>query len=752
MSAQRISGALIGCSLLSVAMAQVPSPPLESAAFSIRVDPSVAGAVNSVLAHYAENVVTDIKAGEDVATFLQQRCGGAVAPVIADITILTNGKQRVSHTACARVGGSRTVTVEPGLTLEGIAARWGLRPDKVSRMKIRAGSGNPNRSSIRPTALLPGDEVLIPQTSLWTEIRLKRGESIGRDGLLSAIADALGCTDEECVRRMGVLLLQQGSPVEKPPRATTEEDASMIEYSSDREWLVSDVSATLSHPRETDSFVAWAYVSASATFDISPPALSPVPPPPPATADVASDQWPYDAIRVASVLRKDRDLLRIVTLGVADGGLRAPAGDPLPLDILARNSGEIDGGEVDDDDDQNLYVDDFYGAGLRRSDDATLATDMLGTGNLDLCPSQPDFATWSPQAQLLASHGSVVSSIAAGWPLRNGDPPLKLPHIQFYRMVTEQCGPDSTFKVQDGDINKALRYLFGQKAEVVNLSYKIAIRGSNADLKAAAAAELSGDTRMLVVAAGNDDPDDLDEGNLCPACLGSPLAENLSRRVLVIGSAERSLKASPGSNVGEKTVRLYAPGQAKGIDILGQPVADKESATSYAAPLAALATAILKAYGIQNYWEVTERLDAASWPLLTRDGNPDPTARVIDLTRVVAVFQDAIEATAIEDGVNVRRTYVGKIVGRIQDIGICQSTTFKRGTVHAIRLGPVKADGTRYAQSEERGKGDKYFPQRQFRSCRSSGTIAIDDVLGQRVEIPLDRVNQILLYWQIPPT
>lgn len=765
---ERLTALLFALGTLSPVAAQVQPLTQELAAFSIRADPSIADKVNRVLAQYGENATTDIRAGEDAADVLQRRCGSKVTPHIVSVTELTNGKQRVTHAPCVRIGGSRTVVVEPGLTLEGIAGRWGLRSNTVSQMRIRSGAGNPIRASIAPTAMLPGDEVVLPRTGLWTEIQLKREFPLGRSGLLMAIAEAVGCSNENadaCVRGKGLLLLQQGQsapelspqpdestePPKIEPRPTIDWPSPEAQYevSGTRyrslEVPVAEAAAALAEATSVVAVTAYVETESQGSTESTVPSSR--------AAVIASDQWPYDARRVAAVLAADRDLVRFVRVGVADGGLRAASGDPLPTEIFARNERELDEGEADDDDDENLYVDDFYGAGVRRSDDAMLATDMLGTGKLDLCSKQPDFTAWSGDALLRASHGSAVSSIAAGWPLRTAAPgtPLKLPYIQFYRMLTGLCGPDSPFEIQDGDINKAVRYLFDQRASVVNISYKIPTRGENPSLREAVSGQLNNDTRMLVVAAGNDDADDLDDGKLCPACLGTPNDRDfLARRVLVVGAAERTLKASPGSNHGEKTVRFYAPGQALGIDILGRPIADPQSATSYSAPLVTFAVALLKAYEIENYWEITERLDAASWPLLMGDDSPSPTARVVDVTKVVAVYRDVVEANVVEDGVAVRRNYVGTIVGPIQDLGICRNKPFKRGAIHSIRLSPVNADGTRLARWEGRQEGGG-FPQDSNKSCRSSGTIIIDDILENRVEVALDQVNQILLRWRAPP-
>lgn len=751
----------------------------KAAGFSIRVDPSVAREVNMLLANVAESAVTDVPEGYDVELYLQNRCGMSTPPAIAAFTAMPNGKQRVIHASCARFGGSRVVLVEPGLTLEGIAARWGLRASTATTLRIKSGAGNPKRNNILPEAMLPGDEVVLPQTSIWTDIRLRPEAAINdRDGLVLAIADAIGCVGNagDCVRQKGVLLLPHGEeetalspdlqnspesppndPIEVPPVELEEmppriSDGGGVEIRSvNRALQFSDIR---NEPRHRDFPISASVEYLDKTGSTTPIQVSTTEMSNPVSAEmptgVAAEQWPYDVNRVAKVLFHDREWRKVVTTGVADGGLGDASGAPMPPGVRAQNSEELKG-KGNDDDDFNEYVDDFYGAGVKRSDDGDLATDMLGTGKLNLCPHQVAFETWSQKAFNFASHGTLVSSIAAGWPLRNQDADtLKLPRIQFYRMVTNQCDPGTQFHVRDAEITKAIYYLFGQKIDVVNLSMKVSVRGVNRDLKSAARSVLNGDARILVLAAGNGDSDDLDKGELCPACLGSPKLEFTAKRVLVVGAAERTLFASPGSNQGEKTIRFYAPGQAIGVNILGLPVTNSESSTSYAAPMVAFAVALLKSYGLVNYWEITERLEAASWPLLRPDGSEHPTARVIDLTKVVAFHTDVVETIVNENGERVRRSFVGAIDERIQDLGLCEGQIFSRAKVHSIRFGSISENGYRTARWENRFD-EEIFPQDGTESCRSTGTITIDDVLEGKKVISLQDVTQVLLYWSPPP-
>jgi hypothetical protein len=80
---------------------------------------------------------------------------------------------------CGTIGGVRTVTVEPGLRLDGIAARWGLRPDKVSLLAIRSGE-EIRRGPRSPETMQPGNLVILPQIALRTDIRSGAGCTMER--------------------------------------------------------------------------------------------------------------------------------------------------------------------------------------------------------------------------------------------------------------------------------------------------------------------------------------------------------------------------------------------------------------------------------------------------------------------------------------------------------------------------------------------------------------------------------------------
>lgn len=259
---------------------------------------------------------------------------------------------------------------------------------------------------------------------------------------------------------------------------------------------------------------------------------------------------------------------------------------------------------------------------------------------------------------------------------------------------------------------------------------------------------------VLVAAAGNftgnlDDPE-----AVCPGCLGNPdrFGAIPRYRILTVGAAERNLRRADFSGHGDKTVRIYAPGDPSGaIDIDGQNASAYQSATSYATPLVSLAVGIAYALGMEDAAKIRNRLLLASWPLLGDDGKPVGKAggpleiEVVDLVRVAALHHTSIET--IEpgpDGRPVRRVYVGRIVNGLDRL--CEGTEIDKLANQAIRFGEIDANGNRDATLALFKPDTKTFypPTRQV-SCASSGALTINSLRDGIVTVPASSVTQILL-------
>jgi subtilisin family serine protease len=314
-------------------------------------------------------------------------------------------------------------------------------------------------------------------------------------------------------------------------------------------------------------------------------------------------------------------------------------------------------------------------------------------------------------------------------------------------MLPNTCAPDADYTVGPGEMVTAFDYL-STRSNIINISYTIDT-GRNTAFTDSMKAMLPYGNRLLVLPAGNDTPSDLDLNPICPACLGN---DNMATalRTLVVGAATRELKRAPFSNFGEHTVRVFAPGEPVGaLNLKGEPVSDADASTSYAAPLAALAVALMESLGITDADDVRDRLAAATWPLDDKDSRPERTnVGVLDLVKAVAVQHDAVEVLENDaDGRSVRRTYVGRLLDPLSKVALCAGQPFQSSAVQAVRLGEATVNGERAVRLYWRNwkvQGKRRIDTRQ---CRPSGNVRIDALkFGERT-FPLSTVTEIQLRW-----
>jgi len=754
---------LIGFLFAGQPDAEPVAPPQADApipvAFSIRADPVLADDVNRVLRDVAAPTVTALSFGGDARTQLSALCGGRPSP---DLLSIRTVKDRffARHVPCLRIARDQKVAVKDGNTLHSLAIRNGLSASWIDRFRIirRENTGSPSAGDLQI-----GDSVVIPQVPLWTDAIARRDRIATWRDLVSAFGRAFNCPEdiEECLVRKGVTLLPRGSYKSDLP---SRRPASLFGYRPSNGGPIRiappSVAGTVRPlagrvaerlPEAIAMSVEAAAVSAMTVPDIvSPTAVAESPP-----LRVASSQWPYDAELFALVLARAATHIRPgLRIGVADGGLASAVGAPLPSDIFDPSAGEetTDTPEPDgQDDDGNRYVDDVLGAGVVRQ--VSPSNLIKGDGDLRLCTGMAAFGQWESLARQKASHGSVVASLAAGLPLRRHFPQLGayLPKVVFYRLLPDECSPGSEFEPAPGEINEAFTYLF-DKSDIVNLSYKVADEYRTA-FQAAARASIEGEGRLLVVSAGND-TGNVFQNRVCPACLAHPdvpANANVAKRTIVVGAASSDLTIAPGSGYGDRVVAIYAPGQPLGaVDIAGGDASAWPSATSYAAPQVAFAAALLRALGVEKYYEIKERLRAATWLLGDRSGKLAEPAGVLDLVRIAAVWEDVVEVTESDNGTAVRQTYVGRILEPIDSLQLC-SPGFSRSRFHSMRLSAPAADGTRtVAASPRRTDPETQRYEVEERPCEPGGSLTLRSLRPGEGDliIPLAKVNHILLAWK----
>ncbi|TBG96049.1 S8 family serine peptidase [Rhizobium leguminosarum] len=767
----------IGCGITDVSA--------EGRNYAIRVDPSRADLVESVLAEVAEPIEVVVANGEDFEAVLRRICDGKL-PVHLDKEAKDNG-WLVSYSPCLKWRPTQTKTVRPGHTLEALAKRYGLHPSSVPDLVL-----SPHRPDGK---ILPGDQVTFPKIPDWTRFT-SRAPWGRREELVSRFAERLGCggeSAEDCLLRLGVYLLDSDFSYLIAPFRDAEDciGADCLPPSGGRV-LSDDRAGTLPTPMPGPLVPVWLPsspnpVRPAPTFGPEilrapvpsqlPSSLNPILPGPTSIPEipgalipnivpvdatlaastldaeatlrpaVAGGQWPYDVERVQKMLLAalSGQPLQQTIIGIAEGGLRDSSGAPLPPGIFATI--EENGADGIDNNGDGV-IDNPIGFGAGRDDSGEVIGDVALCG--DLPP--PDYSLWDNDSQLVASHGAMVASLAAGVRLLAAAPAVGavLPRIAFFRVLPNACGANRLGLESDNYI-KAMEHLTEQ-ASIVNFSF---IAVGNGGLSFAQSVkdyiDSSPDFELLIVPAGNG-PEDLDEVFPCPPCLANTARwQGTSRRVLVVGAATPDLRRADFSGFGETTVQLYAPGEPSGaIDLLGRDSSGVAAATSWAAPQAAFAAGVLRRLGVTSGRKLKARLLLASWPLLDASGNPDSSgARVLDITKAVAVRHYSVEAFVTEDGSRVRKTYVGDLVTPLSQLAIC-STPLHKSQVQAVRL-RTTADGGRRVTAWTRfiDQNTQFFRKlvnEQF--CQPSGALRINDLVEGEITLPLADVTQIIMPWE----
>jgi hypothetical protein len=733
-------------------------------AFAVRADPSLATKVNAVLAKLAREVEAALPKGTTADAFVSRLCGGRRPVRVETVTPEDGSAPRVRFSPCVFIRKNVKVEVDKNNTLEGFAVRNGLSPEAVKAMTIEPG---PNSSPGRvptPTTMLPKDRVVIPEVPVWTSILIKP-EVRDRSVLVSALADAIGCAAEEadtCLSKKGVAVLERGV-VEAPrqpaqPERKPEPPQAMRERSEVRggggatAFPVRPLPPPPAAPSAAAAVPMAAPVAAAAPLaaaaGVAPPFVDAIP--------VAPDQWPYDAKLLAAILKNATGFRPDpVVIGIAEGGLAGANGAPLPTDMFASSEDIPEPDQTDDDD--NGYLNDLLGAGQYRRVE-TMSSPYKGTGDIGLClTGPPTFSSWGPKSIELASHGSIVATIAAGRPVRVADPTLvqKLPRITFYRMLDNVCADDASFTgtVERGDIELAFDYL-DQRAQIINISYSV--RPEEAKfLINTMKQNLTTSNKLLVLPAGNGSAGNLDQTrDFCPACLGNPTHDStMVKRTVVVGAASRELRRQSFSNSGPTTIWIYAPGEPNdALDVRGQDATPLGAATSYAAPYASLAAALMWSRGIDDVKRVKERLDVATWPLFQDDGRSDPMqGGVLDLVKAAAVREWAIDVKERgTDGTFTRRTYVGSLVGELSNQDLCAGKRFLKAKTQSLRFETSPFNDRQVRVYPRNSVDDTQHKWKAPEACRApdgSPTIRLKTLDGTEKTFSVSDVMQIQMPW-----
>jgi Subtilase family len=737
--------AIAGFSRSSVAEDEVSGRSSNSLQFAIRADPSEAKAINHLLTQVALPSEEPLAGGMSVSDFLQGRCGTGLSTPATQSAVRRkeHDKDIIEFTPCIRFR-TAVVEVQANDTLAAIATRLGVSKANTSRF-VRLRGAPPNWKRLGGNEnVRRGDTVVVPEVPEWTVFNADQSKVSDIHDLVVRLSRVLNCGAEEpykCIVGRGVIAFQRRVPQspdnKDATRPSTQPELHLVPgVPGDGQFALPTnfesafrlrVPPTCAAPfpsaaAPTSSVTvpvpSCAAAEASVVADapnvaaIAPSGDSTEPAPPTLVewhvagrsdllsaapvethlttaenASVALNQWPYDFELVKSALIAELNLHpgRTPTptiIGVADGGLASSDGKPLPPTAFTTIRGEPIYG----------YSGDLIGAGVDRVGEHK-------SGDVGLCPPEYDsnnVSTWPQTSFQLASHGTVVASIATGLPLRT-EATLQsvLPALTFFRLSTFStldCSKKPEFiSSQPIDAFDAIRYL-NTRAFVINVSYVDTSDDPFFPYALKTELSVSGSNRLLTVPAGNDGVD-LDEMHQCPPCLANadwpPYDAVIGRRVLVIGAATRDRQTANFSGSGAKTVYLYAPAVPVGaVDILGKDASGFPPATSYAAPYVAMAAALLHSLGMNDLMDIAHRLRAASWPVVEGDKESSPFSHVvIDLAKVAALHNYAIEVIDHDAaGSSVRRTYIGKLDRKLDQISICAGVQFSEATVQAVRV------------------------------------------------------------------
>lgn len=752
--------------------------PEQRLAFTIRVDLGRATQVQTVVDAVAEPTDVELPGDADAPSYLAYECGSR-APSEFEVLEDEDGGHVARHLRfipCLRERRNVRMIVRPSDTLEGLAVRFGMHASSATDLKVLGRTDE----EVDPTKLNVGDVVIAPAVPAWTSFRAKADAVSDRDDLVSRLAAALGCGSEPgetCLVRLGVLLLNDPSP----PSESSDNPAVAIPGKHSAE-LVAPAPAIIGNslrgpsssperlavvaaddmPRDSEVEAAThlrrdvALSTSSAVTDERSPAAAAATawsPPGREVHIVADGQWPFDKELVVAALRADaaKGNLSPVVVGVADGGLAAADGTPLPRDAFVDAFGDPPPPD-NIDTDENGYVDDTIGAGRDRG-----SVDCLGNGDVSVCDqAHLAFATWKEPVRIAASHGSIVSSLAAGRAIRRADPDLApvLPRIVFFRLLGRLCSDsqDELVTTSSQPAVCAFQYFLNRGVEIVNLS-GLSDGDDGYGLAAQLQQLLQYREQLLVLAAGNY-VGNLDVNRRCPACLMDTTAyPGAARSLLVVGAATPNLERASYSGYGAQTVELYAPGVADdALDITGNDAGSFDAATSYAAPVASLGAALLRGLGLKPLSKVKTALMISTWPRyeagkrVSDGGALDIAGGVLDITKVAAARHHwvEVERDGPEPGTRVHRTYVGELEGGLEGLSLCSGRSFRENAVHAISLGEASAGGLREVRIVYRtSQARRTEPRVEAVRCSPSGELVFRDLREGRISLPLSVVTQI---------
>jgi hypothetical protein len=719
--------------------------------FAVRADLGLAPEIDTVLARITVPQQVRIPEGSTAKRVVQELCGTRAPSQIEEIDLKsdTGTTRAVRFPTCLRQKTNVHVIAHIADNLEGIAVRLGMR--RSSKGQLRIVQLNPLLAKLLQKPFLPGDTVIAPIAPDWTTISAKPGEFSTRGELVDRIAEAIGCgaeNHESCLARRSIVVIDRGAttPANAASAAGVQPQFSAAFLPKLRPALYVSQSR-----RETTGLTPVAMFMLAAAVARSPATPIPVTADALRNAIIAPDQWPYDKELAARVLSDGLppQPKHPVEIGVAENGLRNRDGAPLTRTMFV-TSLEKGPPLTKRDVNRDGYIDDFVGAGIGRD-----SADASGTGDVGLCAAEPPpFLVWQGDALQVASHGSVVTSIAAGRDFLVPSQSLAdaLPKIMFFRTSADGCVGSAGDGAEELSALQGLQFLGLRNVAVINFSGLV--DGAAGDTLSNEILLSDGYGVSLYVFPATDRGINLDDNPVSPQRLGNPTyAPAVSRDVIVVGAATSNRTRWTHSGFGDSTVRLYAPGEPRGaVNILGQDIS-YPVATSYSAPLASFAIAVMKAQNMSlTRAQLRARLLLSTWEMNSDAGTPMGRGDgripigILDLVKAATINHSSVETLQQQpDGTKILRTYVGDISGGLDSL--CPEGAIDTDGLQALILNPASLDGARKIElfPTAISKDSHQIAILPDSTCRPSGVLTLQSLGGGTLALPWTAITKILL-------
>lgn len=293
----------------------------------------------------------------------------------------------------------------------------------------------------------------------------------------------------------------------------------------------------------------------------------------------ASAPWPYDVGRLGDALKRAAAQAagrsREARVAILDSAFPAPPAGPLTWERLATLDGPPPGPR------------NYYGLNADTRTDPPLSIAGIQDGD----------------------HGTQVATLALGGPqfLDAEAQAHSKVKVRLYSIVElgdpNRPGARAT-KVREDDVAFAIKDAKENDAYIINGSFEFPLEMQTI------VPLIQSDSKLLLVAAAGNKPDDIDNRPRWPASFGGADG-TIARQVLTVGASDSNQRMASFSSRNANKVDLLAPGC--GVPTVAFDLSPREvNGTSFAAPLAAFTAGLVRQFGVTSGARLKERLLVAT--------------------------------------------------------------------------------------------------------------------------------------------